>query len=357
MPERRVGDMEASRYPGAVSTRHAADRPLTWGFPVEQSVSGWEERHDRGEVPSIWPYGLDGLRAFAPVSVLDLPAPGRVARLRARVGVGPRRQAGTAFTWDENAAFRLQVTRPHGRFISGVIWLTDMVERGTVPARLIEVLREAEALWVLSEAQVDPLRALLGADGPRVVAVPFGVDADFFSPRSYPSRPRIVSIGNDRDRDPQTLFRAFSRVLAARPDTEIVVQTSAEGAPDGVQVAPRMSHGELRELYATASVVATATRPNLHVSGMTVTLEALATGRPVVNTGTPGMSQYVDEGLTGHLVTVGDADAMADRLIALLDDPAGAATMGEQGRRTVETSFTTQVMCAHLATLLLPDVE
>lgn len=305
----------------------------------------------------MWPYGLDGLRESGAVEVLDLPAPGRVARLRARAGIGRRPSPGLAFTWDENAAFRLQVMRPHARFMSGVIWLTDMVERGTVPARLIEVLGRAEALWVLSEAQVAPLRALFGPGGPRVVAVPFGVDAQFFSARPYPTRPRVVSIGNDRDRDPQTLFRALARVRDARPDAELIVQSSASGVPDGIEIVPRMTHGELRELYATASVVATATRPNLHVSGMTVTLEALATGRPVVNTDTPGMGQYVSEGRTGHLVPVGDDEAMAHRLLALLDDPIRADAMGREGRRTVEQSFTTQEMCAHLATILRAPAE
>lgn len=340
-------------YPEAVSTPSHERRPLVWGFPAEQSVTRWERRHSAGEVPSVWPYGLDGLCEHAPVAVLDLPAPGRVARLRSRAGVGPRPRAQSAFTWDENAAFRMQVTTPFERFSSGVIWLTDMVERGAETGRLVEVLRRAQTLWVLSEAQVEPLAALFGRGGPEVVAVPFGVDADFFAPQPYPHGPRIVSIGNDRDRDPQTLFRALARVHERRPDAELIVQTSATDAPDGVTVVQRMSHADLRDLYATASVVATATRPNLHVSGMTVTLEALATGRPVVNTDTPGMSQYVADGRTGHLVPLGDDAAMAERLIELLDDPARAAAMGEAGRREVEARFTTREMCAHLARIVL----
>lgn len=326
-----------------------------WGFPAEQSVEAWERRHSAGDVPSAWQYGLDGLREFARVDVLDLPVPGRLSRLRARVGLGPRPAEGMGFTWDENAAFRMQVALPRQRFSSGVIWLTDMVERGHVPERLIEVLRGAEDLWVLSRGQVEPLQELFGAHGPRITAVPFGVDAEFFAPRPFPDRPRIVSIGNDRDRDPQTLFRALELVRVQRPEVEIAVQTSATGAPEGVRVMERMSHRELRDLYATASVVATATRPNLHVSGMTVTLEALATGRPVVNTDTPGMSQYVADGETGHLVPVGDAEALAERLVALVDDPDHAAAMGAAGRAAVAASFTTAIMCAHLAEILLPD--
>lgn len=337
-----------------MSTPPHERRPLIWGFPAEQSVTRWERRHSAGEVPSVWPYGLDGLCEYAPVAVLDLPAPGRLSRLRSRVGIGPRPRAQTAFTWDENAAFRMQVASPYERFASGVIWLTDMIERGADTGRLVEVLRGAETLWVLSEAQVEPLRALFGSAGPRIVAVPFGVDAEFFSPRPYPDRPRIVSVGNDRDRDPQTLFRALARVHEQRPDVELIVQSSAStDAPAGVEVVQRMSHGELHELYATASVIATATRPNLHVSGMTVTLEAFATGRPVVNTDTPGMSQYVTEERTGHLVPLGDDEALAQRLIGLIDDPQRAAEMGLAGRRDVEERFTTHEMCAHLAQILI----
>lgn len=327
--------------------------PLIWGFPAEQSVARWERRHASGEVPSVWPYGLDGLCAYAPVAVRDLPVPGRIDRLRSRVGLGRRPERQSAFTWDENAAFRMQVSAPYERFSSGVIWLTDRAERGADVGRMIEILRTAETLWVLSEAQVGPLRALLGAAGPEVVAVPFGIDADFFTARLPEERPRIVSVGNDRDRDPQTLFRALAIVHDRRPDVDLVVQTDAPDAPRGVRVVPRMSHGELRELYASASVVATATRPNLHVSGMTVTLEALATGRPVVNTATPGMEQYVRDGETGHLVPLGDADALAARLIDLLDDPRRRQEMGAAGRAEVEARFTTRHMCAALASVLL----
>ncbi len=301
----------------------------------------------------MWPYGLDGLCDYAPVAVRDLPAPGRVARLRSRLGLGPRAEAQSAFTWDENAAFRMQVAVPYERFASGVIWLTDRIERGADTARMVDVLRGADTLWVLSEAQVAPLRELFGSGGPDVVAVPFGIDATFFAARPVPERPRIVSVGNDRDRDPQTLFRALALVHERRPDVELVVQTDAADAPDGVQVVPRMSHADLRELYATASVVATATRPNLHVSGMTVTLEAFATGRPVVNTDTPGMSRYVRDGETGHLVPLGDAEAMAGRLLDLLDDPARLSAMGAAGRDDVDARFTTQHMCAELAAILL----
>ena len=297
----------------------------------------------------MWPYGLDALREHADVELVDLPAPGRLARARSRLGLGPRPVDGLALTWDENTAYRMQTLRPRKHFATGVIWLTDMVGAGVVPTRLVSMLGGADVAWVLSEAQVEPLQRVLRGRGTRVFAVPFGIDTVFFSARPYPTRPRIVSVGNDRDRDPATLYAGLALVLAARPDTEVVVQSTSELVPPrGVQVIRRLPHAELRDLYATASVVAVPTRPNLHASGMTVALEALATARPVIVSDTPGMDQYVSEARTGHRVAPGDVEGLAAALLGLLDDPQRAAELGRNGRIEVERGFTTQLMVAAL---------
>jgi glycosyltransferase involved in cell wall biosynthesis len=198
---------------------------------------------------------------------------------------------------------------------------------------------------VLSDAQVEPLRRII-PDTP-VEYVRFGIDHEFFAAQPYPDVPRVVSVGGDRDRDAETLFRALARVHDVRPDVELVVQTASElTPPPGVVKIRHLPHLQLRELYATASLVAIATRPNLHVSGMTVSLEAMATGRPVVETRTPGMDDYVADGETGLLGEPGDAETLAAHMLALLDEPARAASMGEAGRRSVEQRFSSEIMAA-----------
>lgn len=327
---------------------------LTWAHRAEQSARAWEQSHARGEVPSVWPYGFDALRDHAAVEVVDLAPPSRIARARSRLSLGPRPARGLALTWDENTAYRMQTTHPRDRFATGVIWLTDMAETDGAPERMLAMLRRAEAAWVLSEAQVEPLRTMLGGTETRVFAVPFGIDSSFFVARPYPARPCIVSAGNDRDRDPATLFAALARVLAIRPETDVVVQTRSDlDPPEGVRVVRHLPHAELRDLYATASVVVVPTRENLHASGMTVALEALATARPVVVSDTPGMRQYVGEGRTGHLVPAEDPAELALALLRLLDHPERTAELGRNGRIEVERQFTTQVMVAALVRGLL----
>lgn len=322
------------------------------GFPAERSIGDWARRHDAGEVPGHWPYGLDGLRAFGDVRAVDLAAPGRIARARSRFGFGPRSDdRAVGLTWDENSALRMTTLHPHTRQVSGVIWLTDAAARGRDLGRMPAALGGCAALWVLSDAQLAPLRALI--PNVPVEYLRFGIDEQFYALAPPPPTPRIVSVGGDRDRDTETLYRALALVHAARPEVELVVQTSSDlAAPPGVQRIRHLPHVELRSLYASASVVAIATRPNLHVSGMTVSLEAMATGRPVAITRTPGMADYVADGETGLLSDPGDAETLASDTLALLDDPARAEAMGAAGRRSVENRFTSKLMSRALAELV-----
>jgi glycosyltransferase involved in cell wall biosynthesis len=51
------------------------------------------------------------------------------------------------------------------------------------------------------------------------------------------------------------------------------------------------------------------------------------------------VSELVVDGVTGRLVPVGDARALADALGELVDDPARRRSMGEHGRRLVMSQF------------------
>ena len=105
-------------------------------------------------------------------------------------------------------------------------------------------------------------------------------------------------------------------------------------------------------MYGRATLVAVLTRPNVHASGLTVTLEAMASGRPVVVTNTPGLSDYVIDGETGFLVPPGDDRAAAQAIVTLLTDSDRARAMGARGRSEVEASFTTEHQAALLAQLM-----
>jgi len=70
-----------------------------------------------------------------------------------------------------------------------------------------------------------------------------------------------------------------------------------------------------------------------------VLIEAMAMARAVVATDAGGVPEIVMHGETGLLVPAAQPKALAEAVLALLEDPARAARLGAAGRRRSEASF------------------
>jgi len=62
-----------------------------------------------------------------------------------------------------------------------------------------------------------------------------------------------------------------------------------------------------------------------------VVAEALAVGTPVLATNRGGVGEYVEDGVSGHLLPPGQPAAWATAAGALLEDPDALQTMGVEG--------------------------
>jgi len=70
-------------------------------------------------------------------------------------------------------------------------------------------------------------------------------------------------------------------------------------------------------------------------------LEAMACEVPVIATRVGGLPEVVREGETGYLVELGDIEAMAERAVEILSDPARQRRMGARGRAWAVEQFST----------------
>ena len=68
-------------------------------------------------------------------------------------------------------------------------------------------------------------------------------------------------------------------------------------------------------------------------------VDAAAAGRAVVTTDVPGCRDAIRPGLSGSLVPVRDAAALATAILDLIGDPIRRAAMGKEGRRLAEAEF------------------
>ena len=79
-------------------------------------------------------------------------------------------------------------------------------------------------------------------------------------------------------------------------------------------------------------------------------IEAAACGRAVVTTDVPGCRDAIEPGVTGLLVPVRDAQALADAIARLAGDAALRQAMGAAGRALAEREFDVeQVARTHVA--------
>jgi starch synthase len=222
----------------------------------------------------------------------------------------------------------------------------------------------------------DILRSYPSLDEQRVQVVHNGIDLERWRPveddevlRSLgidPSRPAVVFVGRiTRQKGLQYLLKAAARLprdvqlvlCAGSPDTpEILAEIRA-----GVTELERDRTGVVwidkqlgqRELRVVLTAATTFVCPSIYEPLGIVNLEAMACGAPVVGTATGGIPEVVDDGVTGRLVPIEQADDgtglpvdpdkfvddLARILTEVLADPAAAKRMGEAGRVRAEQDF------------------
>jgi glycosyltransferase involved in cell wall biosynthesis len=88
-----------------------------------------------------------------------------------------------------------------------------------------------------------------------------------------------------------------------------------------------------------------------------VIIEAMAVAKPVVATRGGGVPEIVQDGVTGIMVPMGDAPAMAEAICQLLSDPARASAMGLAGRTRVMNHFTVRITARRLESVFVKVLE
>lgn len=339
--------------------------PLAGGL----SPDDWAARHRAGEVPDRSPYGLHQLAdhgldvRFATTSLGDRSrALRRVAQaVRHRtdgyelIGAPALDDADTVLAYDERTGVPA-LLRAGAPVAAGIGWLTTRAAAGRLHGGLAaRALPRAAAVWAQCSAVLPVIESEWKIARDRLHFIPLGIDTDFYVEQpAADAGTTVMSAGEDRFRDHTTLVAAVEEVRRTVPRATLELASSLPvHAPEGlVTVHTERLNGRIRDLYRRSAVVAIALHPTVTGSGLTVVLEAMASGRPLVVTDNPGVSDYVQHGETGLLVPPGDAEAMAVAIRTLLLDEDMRTAMGRRAAAVARESFTTKVMARHLAEML-----
>jgi glycosyltransferase involved in cell wall biosynthesis len=201
-----------------------------------------------------------------------------------------------------------------------------------------EIRARVDATWKL------PLRKIVIAGwlervardrfGEEAWRIPNGVDSERFHPRGRieqePGRVGMIydtSSWKGADEGLRALFEVHRRVPRA-PLLLLGRSRPRHAMPPGTQYVRDPRQSELPGIYRRADVFLSSSRSE---GFSLVTLEAMASGCALVATAVGEVPEMGHPGKDYIMVPAGDADAMADAIVELLDDPARRRAVAASG--------------------------
>lgn len=149
-------------------------------------------------------------------------------------------------------------------------------------------------------------------------------------------------------KDLPTFFEVAARVVRQRPGTIFVIvgdgygnelreaqaQIEARGLGEVIRLTGHRT--DLLNIYSSFDLFLMTSREE----GMPNTvLEAMALELPVISTRVAGVPELIEEGQCGLLAPIGDADALADAVLSLLDNSQRRQQFGRAARARIEEKF------------------
>jgi len=195
----------------------------------------------------------------------------------------------------------------------------------------------------------------LPADKVRVIYN--GVDLDGFQStpseraRLFPGMERarlVVLVGNMHTevKGHPTLIAAAPGIGSRCPEVRFVLvgdgemRRDFEQAAENAGAAPHFLFcGRRNDVSAILASCDVAVLPSAAEGMPNAVLEYMAAGLPVVATAVGGNLEVIEDGVTGLLVPPGDAVALGNAVARLLENPAFAERLAQNGRELVERKF------------------
>jgi len=216
---------------------------------------------------------------------------------------------------------------------------------------------KSDGIIAISKAEEEKLKLMFPHLREHIRFLHEGVDTNFFKPDpATEEEDFILSVGLDPSRDFKTLIEASKGLgvpvkLATRPER---VATLLPLPPNvSVQLFP---HDEMLRQYAKAKVVVVGLNmkgDNNDSMGTFAVAEAMAMGKAVVATKTRSLESYIEDGVTGRLVALHDAQAMRSAILDLLDNDEKRHEMGRQARLFAVQNFEADIFAEGQPVLIL----
>ncbi len=234
----------------------------------------------------------------------------------------------------------------------------------------IRILRRRALVYRLADRVIttgDTIKAIVegaGVPAAKVTSVPAGVDTARFHAHVSgkavreelglgPTVPLIGLVANVRgSKGHETFLGAARVVLGAVREARFLIVGDGVGFADvgrrvrdmGLEGAVVMT-GFRRDIPEVMAALDVLVLPSTRSEATSQVIpQALAVGTPVVASAVGGIPEIVRDGETGCLVPPGDAVALAESILMLLQDPVRASALARAGQALVHQRYTIDSM-------------
>lgn len=188
----------------------------------------------------------------------------------------------------------------------------------------------------------------------RNIIVGTGVDTDVFHPIKAPDTVPLTVLPARMIRDKGILeFVEAARIIRAQGVKArfALIGKSDDGNPTSIsydELSRWQKEGDVEwwgwqdDIVTVLSMSDIVCLPSYREGLPRILIEASACGRPIVTTDVPGCHEAVEDGVNGFIVPVKDAQALAEALLKLINDPNLRSEMGSAGRQMAEQLFSIQ---------------
>jgi glycosyltransferase involved in cell wall biosynthesis len=214
-----------------------------------------------------------------------------------------------------------------------------------------------QAIVTWSSVQRNYAIEKLGFPSEKLYLVKHYADQVFWSTPNADAETDMICAAGAEMRDYPTLIEALRgtdlrchiatdhvRISRVGLGSHVSAERFAEGAGENVTIG-RKPLPELRDLYARSRFVVVPLCPSDTDNGVTVILEAMSMGKPIICSRTKGQVDVIQDGVTGIFVPVGDPVALRHAMLELWNDPERARKMGRAARAYVEKHHALEKFC------------
>lgn len=210
------------------------------------------------------------------------------------------------------------------------------------------LFKKVTAVICLTRSDAEKVTNIIG-DNDKTYVIPNAVDAEFFRPSSVKDPKLVAWVGRFVPEKGLTyLLKAMQKVSKERDGARLVLVGSGPMENELANLVSRLhlgnniffvgsaSRAEVASILSKSSIFAF---PSLEEGLPLSVLEAMASGTPIVGSAIPGISSIVTHKKDGLLVPTKDTEALADAILALLDDEKIRREMGLNARRLMVEKY------------------